>query len=304
MLFGLVLPLLTWGPAVDAQETTTSIQALKLALKAGGTILPRFHLRDGRSLIGRVIEFKDDAMTIRRPSGGLRSILIADIRSLEIVNPRGERIRGQLTVLADGTYGWQLDSSPGGANQTAAATPPGVIATEAGGPLVKLPPGGTGDAPTHETAVLDVEAKPAVDPGLTQNIAIDPNPMTTTPSPATTDGGAEPLGILQLSVSADVASETENVMFFRLKLSEPARQSIVIIYTVLNGSAIAVDDFKQRQGVVVFDPGQQQAALAIEIIDDDAVESTEFFELFVTGDPNTVIIDDRTIEAIIHDNDA
>lgn len=299
----LALPLFTWAPAVDAQKATTGIQPLELALKAGGTTLPRFYLRDGRSIIGRVVGLKGETITIRRPSGGLRSLTIADIQTLEIAEPGGERVQGQLLVLADGTFGWET-ARPSSADQTVASAASDATKAEAGGPLIKLSPAEQRGAPVYEAAALDLGPNQAADPGPARTITIEPGPATATPLPATTDGAAEPPGAVRLKVSADAVSESEGFMYFRLKLSEPARQSIAVIYTVLNGSAIAVDDYKHRQGVVVFDPGQQETTLAIGIIDDDAEETTESFKLFVTGDPAAVVIDDRMAEAVIEDDDA
>lgn len=303
-LFGLILPLLVWGSEVDAGDRVEDIRSLELALAANGKAMPRFQLHDGQSVIGRFIEFKAGAITVRRPSGGLRSIPIADIDNLEIVDDDGKSIRGWLTALDDGTVGWEIEDPSATGNSDIAATIAREQPTETGGPLIKLAPDDSSDLPAHEAAVFKADEDEAIKEGFVQDAAVDTSRLATTKSSVGNDGVVGLSGSVHLTVTAETASESEKVMYFRLALSEPAKQSVVIIYSILNGSATAADDYKHRQGVVVFDPGQQSKALAVEIVDDDDIEDIETFKLFITGDPGSVTIDARTVEASIQDNDS
>lgn len=298
---GLILPFLIGGSEIQADSKVDDIRSFEQALKANSTILPRFYLHDGQLIIGRFLGLKAGTITVRRPSGGLRSIAVDDIETIQIVDDDGNRRRGRLTALADGTVRWEVPDRSLAVTPELASRVRKEQPAETGGPLIKLPPDETDPEETDDAQADDaavVVAEPAKAP--VQDIAID------TDRPATTIPAVENKGTpapVHLSVRADQAGEAEKTMIFRLKLSEPPERSVVIIYTVLKGSATETADYMHRQGIVVFEPGQQEATLAIEIVDDDVVEDVETFKLFVTGDPKTVTIANRTIEAFIEDDD-
>lgn len=278
-------------------------RSLEHVLKANDKTLPRFYMQDGQSIIGRFIGARDGTITIRRPSGGLRSIPIADIEQLEIMGDDGTPILGRLVALDDGTIGWDVgnlfardtpDIAP------AAAEPP----VESGGPLIKIAPEAAGGLQPRTTNVLEVDDDDS-GKALVREAAVKKGGRLTTSNPSFGNDGSRALSSsIRMSMAADEVSETDEVMYFRLALSEPAQQPVAIIYSILDGSATADADYKHRQGVLVFSPGEQEKALAIDIIDDDDIEESETFKLFVTGDPNTVTIDTRTVEAKIQDNDS
>lgn len=296
-LTGVVLLLLVAGSRIEAEEAIADADQLELALKAGGATLPRFYLRDGRSIIGRYIGSKDGSIVIRRPSGGLGSIKVADIERLEIVDKDGKRLIGSPVALADGTVRLALDD-PAAAETTVGRQ------TKSGGPLIKLPAKDAEDASTFESTALNADDGETIEEDQVRDIVITQERQTAALSPVESDEAAVGLPApLRLSVTKQTVSEAQKVMYFQLRLSEPAPQTVVVIYTILNGSATADVDYKHRQGVVVLEPGQRQAALAVEIIDDDDIEDSETFKLFITADPSAVTIATRTAEATIRDND-
>ena len=306
-LFGLILPLLVLGADVNADEQIANVASLGQALKEGGRVLPRFHLMDGQSVIGRVIGADKKTLTIRRPTGGLRTVAHADIRSIEIANSDGKLVRGWLAPLEDGTTGWTT-SDPSLAKSTdVASRTASESLTKSGGPLIKLPAVQTGTKKNQsfESESIDrAENGNVADQRRTQSGAVD-GAQVAMLSPSDESGAA--LGsseTIHLNVRAEQVSESDNVVFFRLSLSAPPKESVAIIYSMLNGSAKADDDYKHRQGVLVFAPDEQEKALAVEIIDDDDIEDAETFQLFITADPNAVTIDTRTVEATIQDNDS
>lgn len=219
--------------------------------------------------------------TFRRIAGGLRSILVAEAES---------------PVMEDGvstSEGLQREASNGDQGQA-----------EAGGPLIPLLSEGESSSPELKTRGPGANDEEAVPEKTIQKIAALENPPTTPLSLAEDKRIPGQSASTRLSITAEPASETDQTLVFELALSEPAPRSIAIIYTLLNGSATATMDYQHRQGVVVFKTGEQQATLVIDIVDDDIVEETETFKLFITGDPSAVSIETRTAEASIHDNDA
>jgi len=105
-LFGLILPLFVWGSDVRADDHIKSTPSLEQALRKGGKGFPRFHMRNGQSIVGRFVQLKGEAVTIRRPAGGLRSIGIAEINNVEIADSHGRYTRGWITAFDDGTILW------------------------------------------------------------------------------------------------------------------------------------------------------------------------------------------------------
>jgi hypothetical protein len=306
-LLGLVLPLFAWSPGVIGDDSNARIQSLEQTLKESGKGLPRFHMRDGRSIVGRFVRLNAETITIRRPAGGLRSVPIAEISNVEIVGDEGKRIRGWLIALADGTMGWTAQDPARTTNGPVAAATTEKPLVRTGGPLIKLPSDKTEGVSGR--GAVQADAEESVDDNVVEtepvrDAASEEKQLAALAPSTDADHGIGLDEKIHLDVHAEPASETENVMFFRLSLSTPPKRSVLIIYSFINGSAMADSDFKHRQGVLVFAPGEQHKALAVEIIDDEVVEDVETFQLFVTADPNTVTVDSRTTEARIQDNDS
>lgn len=284
-----------------AAETVRAVQPLKEAIRAGGSLPARFVLADGKTVIGHIVRAEDDRLLIRKPSGGLLPLPLIDIVAVNLKAADGALRKGKITRLADGGIGWQADDEtvPDG-KAAGEETIAGVEAlpddeADTGGPLIPLDngaPGGNGGL----TATTADEA-----PGAeTVPVALEEADSTL---PSTGGGSSATVDPLRLTVTADEAKEGEKLVMFRLALSEPAARSVLIIYTLIDGTADAPGDYTHRQGVVVFEPGQSQAAVAVPIVDDESAEGAESFALFVTADPAVVEIEERKIIATISDND-
>lgn len=277
--------LLLPGMTADADDLPDTAQPLEQVLAASEAAPLRFTLSDGQAVVGRVVKFDAETITLRKPTGGIRALTIADLQSIDIKGADGTLARGLIVQLNDGRYGWNGTVPAAGDERSLAAVAPSE-GPEAGGPLIKL---------TAERRNVDKEdgamaAAPAVQP---EDVALAQPPATDAlPAP------------VRLQVTAGEVSETEKFMYFRLRLSEPARQPLAIIYTMINGTATAAQDFIHRQGVVVFDPGETAVTLAAPIINDDAKEGNETFHLFITADPASVTIGKRKVLATILDDDS
>ena len=262
-----------------AEETAPVVQPLEEAVRAGGSNPARFVLAGGKTVVGRIVQIDDDAILIRRPSGGLLSLQLIDIAEVKIRSTDGALRLGRISRMSDGGIGWHAGGASAGSNEIAGV---GADAQhDKGGPLIRLDK-------IIEGEEIDVEQ-------------VDVN-LTKLEEPGTSAQPSQSPPI-RLMVSADETSESDKLIFFQLTLSEPPTRSILIIYTMIDGSAVAPGDYTHRQGVVVFEPGQTKAVVATSLTNDEAVEGPENFSLFVTGDPAVVTIEQRKIMATIADDD-
>lgn len=266
-----------------AEETSPLLLSLETALNTRSRQPARFVLTDGKTVIGRVVKISDDALTIRRPSARLQTLPLETIASLNIKENDGSLIHGRIVRMADGTVGWQADGKSPSHTDFAGTGPDATM--ETGGPLIRL------DTETQEQRDL-------LAGGATPTLAAV-EPSTPTPN----DANAKPNPV-QLQITVDDANESDKFVYFRLTLSEPAPRSILIIYTMVNGSAVAPSDVRHRQGTIVFEPGQTHATVAVSIVNDETAEETESFGFFVTGDPSAVNINQRMVTATITDDDS
>lgn len=264
-----------------ADEAPIGEQPLAKAIESGGAQPARFVLADGKTVIGRIVRINDEEVIIRRPSAGLLSLALADIVGVNIKTADGELLRGRVMKMADGGIGWVADGAPAPDTRLADVDPDTDVNQETGGPLIRFDDGTLDQV---ETPTETIAVKPA-DPVTPQSV----NPAMSEP--------------IRLSVTTEATRESDKLIYFRLTLSKPAEQSILIIYTMVNGTAVAPGDYTHRQGTVVFKPGQTQAVVATSIINDEVIEGAESFAFFITADPSAVIIDERKIAATIEDDD-
>ena len=277
------------GPSLPRAERAIDSQPLDMAFEAGGSKSVRFIMADGRTIIGRVIKIDDEVLLIRRPSAGLTSLPLTDIVTAKIKSSEGRLIPGRITRLTDGRVGWTSHANADDTEHQVASRKV-AAASETGGPLIRL----EGQATAPES---DVSNDAETVEGPVELAALSPKDE----EPAA--GASFAPKPIALEVTTDGASEGDKLVYFRMKLSEPPPRPILIIYTMISGTATSPADYDHRQGVVVFEPDQTQAVIATSISNDDVVEGPEDFHFFVTGDPTSVTIEHRNITATIADDD-
>lgn len=288
LLLGIAI--LTFGPAATADSTPDTSHPLSVAFEANGSMPTRFLLTSGETVIGRFIRLDSETVTIRRPAGRIQVLAIADIESVDIKTAHGELIRSPLKVLAESSDAVESGDLVARQEQDLPIPSAATEKSESGGPLIKLT---TDLADEPGVSGIDLREKVAV--------IVEADDQAGQAEPDV--GGIVAPGPVRLTLNATAADESDAAMLFNFELSEPSETSIAIIYTLLDGTAKASEDYTHRQGVVVFKSGQVRAKVAAEIIDDKEAETNETFQLFVTGDPKVVMIENRKIEATIRDND-
>lgn len=78
---------------------------------------------------------------------------------------------------------------------------------------------------------------------------------------------------------ADQVNESDADVPVQLSLSQPANEPVSVRLSTRNGTAKADQDYLASQNVVVFDPGETEHTIYIELIDDTAYDPNESFML-------------------------
>ncbi len=114
------------------------------------------------------------------------------------------------------------------------------------------------------------------------------------------EAGSTPL---MIDVAPASSSEGEGQLAFNIELSQPIDAEVPIIFKTIGGTAEADVDFKEQNGIIIIEPGVTEAALEIDMVDDQAVEADEYFSLVLSVDPSIAELSDGPYVATIKDND-
>jgi hypothetical protein len=98
--------------------------------------------------------------------------------------------------------------------------------------------------------------------------------------------------------SVNLATADPDDIVFRIELSRPAGQTVVLIYGTVDGTAKAGKDYQPQQGVLTLAPGSKSADVRVPLIEHRRPQDTRF-ELFLTADPKVAKIVHQHIDAII-----
>lgn len=108
---------------------------------------------------------------------------------------------------------------------------------------------------------------------------------------------------LTITIAPGWSREGDQSLTFNISLSRPNVAEIPIVYNTIEGSAEAGLDFRRRNGVMVIEPGQTEASLDIDILDDEISEGDEDLSLIVTIDPSIADLELGPYRGVIMDND-
>jgi hypothetical protein len=89
-------------------------------------------------------------------------------------------------------------------------------------------------------------------------------------------------------------------MVFRIELSQPAEQTVVLIYGTVEGTAKAGKDFEPQQGMVTLAPGIRSAEVRVPLIEQPSSEGEKSFKLFLAADPKVAEVVDKRVVATIN----
>ena len=138
----------------------------------------------------------------------------------------------------------------------------------------------------------------------------NPSITDTTPETDTTPSGftpSTPLTPLPEDVTVSFtreryeASEDDEAVEFRVRLSKAASQEAVVDYVTVTGTAIGGKDYEGTVGTLTFPAGSRGRIIRVPIIDDKLVEEEETFILRLRNSNVTIGVDEAT--GAITDND-
>lgn len=310
-------PATTQTAAVPAPNESANTPA-ETAVMAS---LPSFIMKNGDALVGKILHATGSVLTIRPVGGSALPVSRAQIEAVNFEIEGSGAATGKLISWEDGVYQLRSDN-----RNMLATLPDNAIAPAS--PLVQVSeqeiveenldapiPTEIEQADAAVTPPSDVEPL-AVEPLDNQAPAAEvgvggPANETAIAAFATDDSsesGGEPAAkivnsqhlIETLVEAVDEGSEAAVVKF---QLDKPAARPLVVLYAATESSAKAGEDFEAKSGVITFSTGSSYAEVRVPIIDDDQGEDSEKFNLFLSGDPETIAFDQRQISVTINDND-
>jgi len=287
--------------------------------------LPNFTLKNGDEVVGKILHATGSVLTIRPENGTAAPISKAQVQAISFESGDGTLLSGELIGWQDGVYHLRLDgrerlanlpddvaTTPSQTSQTAAQeavedladTPVAPEAEQVDAAILPSEP-----RPEQQAEDTDVATPAEVGAGgpanetavaaLSTNDAADDAVKETATVPAVSLSDSQHL----IETLVNAVDEDGEAVVFKFQLSKPAQRPLVVLYAATEASAKAGEDFEAKSGVITFSTGSTYAEVKVPIIDDDQGEEVEEFNLFLSGDPETIAFSERQIAVTINDND-
>jgi len=108
----------------------------------------------------------------------------------------------------------------------------------------------------------------------------------------------------QLGIKNADAEETDGVLAFKVKLSQPSDQEIEVDYITSNINAAADEDYEAVYGTLAFSPGETEHTVEVPILDDALSESDEKFFIRLLNPVHAVVRpNDKKAMGTIYDDE-
>ena len=283
--------------------------------------LPRFTLKNGNEIVGKILHATGSIFAIRPEGGATAPMSKADVEFISFEDTDGRVVSGELLDWKGGVYRVRLDDREFLANLSddVAKTPASPVQTAEDAPAEQeIASAGTeaeqvnaaiSPAPEQQAEQADAAAPAEVGAGGPANetavAALSPNDASEGEAEETVTVPAVSLSDGQhfIETLVDPVDEGGEMVVFKFQLSKPAARPLVVLYAATEASAKAGEDFEAKSGVITFSTGSSYAEVEVPIIDDDQGEGSEEFNLFLSGDPETIAFSERQIAVTITDND-
>jgi hypothetical protein len=291
----------TEEPAAGEPAEVVSIQGL-----------PSFAMTSGETMVGEILHATGSVLTIRSVNGSARPLSRAQVESVSITDSDGADHSGELLDWDAGVYRLKV-----GEHEVLAGLGVDAQARPSQTELAQEP---AAEAPEVPVAAESEQADAAALPASTS----EPSAIEAEPAAASDVGAGGPVNETAVAaLSSDDAVEAadpddqrhhietlvdaidedgENVVV-KFQLSKPATRPLVVLYAATEASAKAGEDFEAKSGVITFSTGSSNAEVQVPIIDDGEGEESETFNLFLSGDPESIAFGQRQIAVTINDND-
>ncbi|MEZ5930388.1 MAG: Calx-beta domain-containing protein [Alphaproteobacteria bacterium] len=277
--------------------------------------LPSFTLKSGETVTGEVLHATGSVLTIRPVGGSATPISRAQIETVSITDSDGAQHSGKLLDWDAGAYRLQVGGRGVLANLDADTAKKARHAAAAQRPAAQKPePSVAAEVEQADAAALPAApaaqetAKTALATASTAEAGAGGPVNETAVAALSTDEAAEGApatddGRHFIETLVDPVDEGAQSVTFRFKLDKPAVRPLVVLYAATEASAKAGEDFEAKSGVITFSTGSSYAEVQVPIIDDAQHEDGETFNLFLSGDPETIAFSQRQIAVTINDND-
>jgi hypothetical protein len=237
-------------------------------------------LKSGEAVEGSIIDATRNTVIVRREIGGMRQMRIQDLKEIRIDLARGQVISGQFVSWTDGVY--QLRSG----GEVIRISEGRILSHEPRGEATVQPPGELLPWPREELTATIAPPRAVSAIGKTATLRAESDGQT-----------------VVVKASVDPDETNARGMVFKVELSHPAAQPVVLIYGTLDGTAKASTDYEPRQGVITLAPGTTSAEMRVTLIEHQPTRGATQFELFRTADPKVAEIRDERIIATIQGDD-
>ncbi|MGI9449075.1 MAG: Calx-beta domain-containing protein [Geminicoccaceae bacterium] len=224
-----------------------------------------YYFHGNRQVVGDLIQLTKNNLVIRRAIGGMGQFAIRDLERIDITTDTGEVVSGRLVGFEEGVF--EIE----GRDLTWSVREGAIVAERSGKSDEAL---ANEAAEWGDEAVLDGAGGPV--------IRIQP---------------------ISIAVAPAKTREDADALRFDITLEPAPDQMLALIYTTMESSAVADEDYVSTQGVLSIDPGTTSLSIDVPLIDDDIPEKSERFTLYIATDPTAAHIDASRIEGLIDDND-
>ena len=106
----------------------------------------------------------------------------------------------------------------------------------------------------------------------------------------------------QVKISDLSFTEDNEVAKFKVTLSHASTQTVTVLYTTVDGTAVEPADYIKKVSLINFKAGVKNRYISIRIKEDKLAEGTETFSVVLTHAVNAIITDSTAIGTIV-DND-
>ncbi|MEM7042876.1 MAG: Calx-beta domain-containing protein [Pseudomonadota bacterium] len=278
--------------------------------------LPNFTMKNGNIMAGKVLHATGSVLTIKPEGASTQPISRAQIELVTFESASGEPISGKLLGWEDDVYQLLLDGDRellAMLPDDATLVPPTAVVVEVEDVTKPLDTAvaaendaaeaaSSSSSNGQQTASSADAPKPAESGGVggpvneTEVAGLAEN-QAAEPAPTLTDGQH------LIEALVDAVDEGGVSAVVKFQLSKPAARPLVVLYAATEASAKAGEDFEAKSGVITFATGSSYAEVQVPIIDDNQGEDSEKFNLFLSGDPETIAFSKRQIAVTITDND-
>ncbi len=302
----------------EIEDTDTATDTVTMAS------LPSFVMKNGDKLVGKILHATGSVLTIRPSGGSALPISRAQIESVSVQTEAGEKTTGALIGWKDGIYRLQLDDrellaslpdsavAPSTSEQVSTSETVEVlldkpVATEIEqADAAALPPTDAEQLDAEQLVVEDIDEAIPAEVGV--GGPVNETAVAALATDDADDGNIEPVagavdGQHLIETVVEAVEEGSESVVVKFQLDKPAARPLVVLYAATESSAKAGEDFEAKSGVITFATGSSYAEVQVPIIDDDQGEESEKFNLFLSGDPETIAFSERQIAITINDND-